>query len=163
MGRPVDGDVGRLVVGGLVGGESGPQDTVATCTVTAFFEPGVVTVIVAAVPLGPPDAPGDTVRLPALRAAALMVVTPLWHFAEKGPTLVPPTRTLATVASASPAPARRVMPLATTAPDGDEADPPPERMVPLLAIEGAGPKCSPPSTLMPPAVDVLVAAAATLG
>jgi hypothetical protein len=149
---------GRLLVGGEVGGVPAPQDTVATCTVIGFFEPGAVTVMVAAVPLGPPDAPGATVRLPMLRAAAVTVVMPLWHVAENGPTLVPPTRTLATVASAMPAPARSEIPLATTAPDGEDADPPPVVIAPLLLTDGTGPECSPPLTAMPDALEAEPAA-----
>ncbi|QYN18917.1 hypothetical protein [Amycolatopsis sp. DSM 110486] len=155
------GDVGApgVVVGGVVGVPTA-QATLATCTVIAVFEPGVVTTMVAAVPLGPPDLPGVTVRFPVLCAAPLIVVTPFRHLAEKGPTLVPPTRTVATVASASPAPARSDIPLAATAPDREDADPPPVCTAPLLLTVGAGPKCSPPVTSIPLAEEAEVAACA---
>ncbi|MEW2507649.1 hypothetical protein AB0878_45035 [Amycolatopsis sp. NPDC047767] len=137
-----------------------PQLTLATCTVIAVFEPGVVTTMVAAVPLDPPDFPGVTMRFPVLCAAALIVVTPSRHLAEKGPTVVPPTRTVTTVASASPSPTRREIPLATTAPDRVDADPPPVRIAPLLLTVGAGPKRSPPVTSIPFAEEADVAACA---
>jgi hypothetical protein len=149
-----------------------PQLTVATVTVIAVPAVGlldvgppdplvrvgavlVVTVMTPAVPWPP----GETFRLPVPALGALVVVAPLRQVAVNGPTVVPPTRTEATRASANPAPAWRLMPLATTAPLGLETEPPADLIAPLLDTLGRAERCSPPATEIPVAVEVAVAAA----
>ncbi|RSN60501.1 hypothetical protein DMH01_14410 [Amycolatopsis sp. WAC 04182] len=149
-----------------------PQETAATVMVSAVFlrgslvgtvvvlpEPAAETVMTAAVALPWPDAPGRTVRFPLLPPEPLTVVLPLRQVAENGPTVVPPTRTLATVASASPAPALTRTPLATTAPDLVETDPPPVLIAPLLDTLGCGARDSVPLTEMPLATEMVSACA----